>query len=51
MAELLIWFCLLSAAASVLAHRINRVSFRRRMEQVSGMVLIGFAVNLAVDRT
>jgi threonine/homoserine/homoserine lactone efflux protein len=50
-AELLIWFCILSAAASALTHRISRASFRRRMEQVSGLVFIGFAVNLAVDRT
>jgi len=50
-AELLIWFCVLSAAASALAHRINRASFRRRMEQISGLVFIGFAVNLAIDRT
>jgi threonine/homoserine/homoserine lactone efflux protein len=50
-AELLIWFCVLSTAASALAHRINRASFRRRMEQISGLVFIGFAVNLAVDRT
>ena len=49
--ELLIWFCVLSAAASVLAHRISRASFRRRMEQASGLVLIGFAVGLAVERT
>lgn len=51
MTELLIWFCVLSAAASALAHRISRPSFRRRIEQVSGLVFIGFAVNLAVDRT
>jgi threonine/homoserine/homoserine lactone efflux protein len=50
-AELLIWFCVLSAAASALTNRINRASFRRRMEQVSGLVFIGFAVNLALDRT
>jgi len=50
-AELLIWFCVLSTAASALAHRISRASFRRRMEQISGLVFIGFAVNLAVDRT
>lgn len=49
--ELLIWFCVLSAAASALAHRIKRASFRRRMEQISGLVFIGFAVNLVVDRT
>lgn len=49
--ELLIWFCVLSAAASALAERISRPSFRRRTEQVSGLVFIGFAVNLVVDRT
>lgn len=48
--ELLIWFCVLSAAASALTQRINRKSFRRRMEQISGVVFIGFAVNLVVDR-
>jgi threonine/homoserine/homoserine lactone efflux protein len=50
-AELLIWFCVLSAAASALAGRISRASFRRRMEQVSGLVFIGFAVDLAVGRS
>lgn len=49
--ELLIWFCILSAAASALSHRISRASFRRRMEQISGLVFIGFAVNLATDRS
>ena len=49
-AELLIWFCVLSAAASALAHRISRVSFRRRMEQVSGLAFIGFAITLVVSR-
>jgi threonine/homoserine/homoserine lactone efflux protein len=49
--ELLIWFCFLSAAASTLAQRINQASFRRRMEQVSGLVFIGFAIDLAIDRT
>jgi threonine/homoserine/homoserine lactone efflux protein len=49
--ELLLWFCILSAAASALSQRINRASFRRRMEQISGLVFIGFAVNLAVDRS
>jgi threonine/homoserine/homoserine lactone efflux protein len=50
-AELLIWFCVLSAKASALARRIGRASFRRRMEQISGLVFIGFAVDLALDRT
>ena len=49
-AELLIWFCVVSTAASALAHRINRASVQRRMEQISGLVFIGFAVNLAVTR-
>jgi threonine/homoserine/homoserine lactone efflux protein len=49
--ELLIWFLVLSAAASALSRRISRASFRRRMEQVSGLVFIGFAVNLAMDRS
>jgi threonine/homoserine/homoserine lactone efflux protein len=49
--ELLIWFCVLSAAAATMTDRINRASFRRRMDQVSGLVFIGFAVNLAVDRS
>lgn len=48
--ELVIWFCVLSAGASALAHRVSRASFRRRMEQISGLVFLGFAVNLAVDR-
>lgn len=49
--ELLIWFCFLSAAASALARRISKASFRCRMEQASGLVFIGFAVDLAADRT
>lgn len=34
-----------------MADRISRASFRRRMEQVSGLVFLGFAVSLAADRT
>jgi threonine/homoserine/homoserine lactone efflux protein len=49
--ELLIWFCILSSAASALTLRISRASFRRRMEQISGLVFIGFAVSLVVDRS
>lgn len=49
-AELLIWFFVLSAAASALSRRIATAAFRRRMEQVSGLAFIGFAVNLAADR-
>jgi threonine/homoserine/homoserine lactone efflux protein len=47
--ELLIWFAVLSYAASVLTQRINRASFKRRMEQLSGLVFIGFAVDLVLD--
>jgi threonine/homoserine/homoserine lactone efflux protein len=50
-AELLIWFCVLSTAASSLTCRINQASFRRRMEQLTGIVFIGFAVDLIVDRS
>jgi threonine/homoserine/homoserine lactone efflux protein len=49
--ELLIWFCILSTAASALSLRISRASFRRRMEQISGLVFIGFAVDLVIDRS
>ena len=48
--ELLIWFCILSTAASALSPRISRASFRRRMEQISGLVFIGLAVDLVIDR-
>jgi threonine/homoserine/homoserine lactone efflux protein len=50
-AELLIWFFVLSTAASSLTCRISRASFRRRMEQLTGLVFIGFAVDLIVDRS
>jgi threonine/homoserine/homoserine lactone efflux protein len=50
-AELLMWYCVVSVTASALAARISRASFRRRMEQVSGLVFLGFAVNLAIDRS
>lgn len=49
--ELLLWFALLAAAASAVAGRIRRTSFKRRMEQVSGVVFLGFAVGLVADRT
>jgi threonine/homoserine/homoserine lactone efflux protein len=48
--ELVIWFAVLSAAASGVADRIRRPAFRRRMEQASGVVLLGFAAGLALDR-
>jgi len=49
-AELVIWFAVLSAVASGMAGRIHRPAFRRRMEQASGVVLLGFAADLALDR-
>lgn len=49
-AELLIWFCVVSAAAQALASRIGRAGFRRRMEQLTGVVFVGFAVGLVLDR-
>jgi threonine/homoserine/homoserine lactone efflux protein len=50
-AELLIWFCVVSMAASALTRRISRSSFRRGMEQLAGAVFIGFAASLVVDRS
>jgi threonine/homoserine/homoserine lactone efflux protein len=48
--ELAIWFWLVSGAAAALGDRLRRPSFRRRMEQVSGVAFIGFAANLLADR-
>jgi threonine/homoserine/homoserine lactone efflux protein len=48
--ELLVWFGALSAAAAALTRFTARESFRRWTERVSGLVFLGFAVNLAVDR-
>lgn len=49
-AGLLVWFSVLSAVAAGAADRIRRGSFRRRMDQVSGLVLLGFAAGPAIDR-
>jgi threonine/homoserine/homoserine lactone efflux protein len=46
LAELAVWYWIVSGAAHALSERIRRPSFRRRMEQISGVVFIGFAVNL-----
>jgi threonine/homoserine/homoserine lactone efflux protein len=35
--------------ASALTQRTNRASFKRRMERLSGLVFIGFAVDLVLD--
>ncbi|MEO3828030.1 LysE family translocator [Actinomadura sp. B10D3] len=48
--ELAVWFWLVSGAAAALGDRLRRPSFRRRMEQVSGVAFIGFAANLLADR-
>ncbi|MGG7569124.1 LysE family translocator [Streptomyces sirii] len=46
--ELAIWFAVLSRAASALGERARRRSFRRRMEQISGITFLGFAANLVL---
>lgn len=46
--ELAIWFAVLSRAASALGERARRRSFRRRMEQLSGVAFLGFAANLVL---
>ena len=48
-AELAIWFWVVSGTAHTLSERIRRPSFRRRMEQISGIAFLGFAVNLLLD--
>jgi threonine/homoserine/homoserine lactone efflux protein len=50
-AELTVLYLVVSAAAAALAHRISRASFKRRMEQVSGVVFLGFAASLVFDRS
>lgn len=47
-AELAIWFWVVSGTAYALSERIRRPSFRRRMEQISGIAFLGFAVNLLI---
>jgi threonine/homoserine/homoserine lactone efflux protein len=47
--ELAVWYWVVSGAAHALSERIRRPSFRRRMEQISGVVFLGFAVNLLID--
>ena len=47
--ELALWYWVVSFAAAALAERIRRPAFRRRMEQVSGVAFLGFAVNLLAD--
>ncbi|QHC23988.1 LysE family translocator [Streptomyces sp. GS7] len=45
-AELALWYWVVSTAASALGERVRRPSFRRRMEQLSGVAFLGFAANL-----
>ncbi|GLY68885.1 LysE family translocator [Amycolatopsis taiwanensis] len=47
--ELAIWFWLVSGAAHALSERIRRPSFRRRMEQISGVAFLGFSVNVLAE--
>ncbi|MGW7077586.1 LysE family translocator [Streptomyces sp. NPDC054871] len=46
--ELALWYWIVTYAASALGERIRRPSFRRRLEQFSGVAFLGFAVNLAL---
>jgi threonine/homoserine/homoserine lactone efflux protein len=50
-AELSVLYVVISGTAAAIARRIGRTSFRRRMEQISGVVFLGFAVSLAFDRS
>ncbi|MFE0102434.1 LysE family translocator [Streptomyces sp. NPDC059009] len=47
-AELALWYWVVSGAAAALGERIRRPAFRRRMEQVCGVAFIGFAASLLV---
>jgi threonine/homoserine/homoserine lactone efflux protein len=47
--ELVIWFYVISRAVSAVSGRIRRPAFQRRMEQVSGVVFLGFAADLIVE--
>ena len=49
-AELALWFWVVSGAAAAMGERLRRPSFRRRMEQLSGVAFLGFAANLLADR-
>lgn len=51
LAELAVWYTVVTAAAAGLSDRIRRPAFRRRTEQASGVVMLGFAASLALDRS
>jgi len=44
-------YFIVSGAAAALAGRLAQASFRRRMEQVSGVVFLGFAASLVWERS
>lgn len=44
--ELAVWFWVVARTAAAFGERARRPSFRRRMEQLSGVAFLGFAANL-----
>ncbi|MEU6761011.1 LysE family translocator [Streptomyces sp. NPDC046853] len=46
--ELALWYWIVTYAAAALGERMRRPSFRRRLEQLSGVAFLGFAANLAL---
>ncbi|NDU74703.1 LysE family transporter [Actinomadura sp. DSM 109109] len=49
-AELALWFWVVSGAAAAMGERLRRPSVRRRMERLSGVAFLGFAANVLADR-
>jgi threonine/homoserine/homoserine lactone efflux protein len=49
-AELAVWYWIVSGTAATLGERLRRPSLRRRLEQVSGVAFLGFAAGLLADR-
>ncbi|WP_141576441.1 LysE family translocator [Actinomadura sp. WMMA1423] len=49
-AELALWFWIVSGAAAALGERLRRPSFRRKTERLSGVAFLGFAASLLADR-
>jgi len=48
--ELTVWYAFVTVAAGLLAARLRRGPVRRRLDQLSGVTVLGFAAKLAVDR-
>ncbi|WP_151770949.1 LysE family translocator [Streptomyces abyssomicinicus] len=44
------WACVLIALAQMLRHRLQRPSVRRRLDRVTGTVIAGFGVRLALEK-